>query len=365
MAFQLKDLTPVAQSGTDSPDLWGYTTTDALATVVASGYFDNANRQLTKGDAIFVHTSTGGSAESHLLSVATISSQVVTTSSGVNIGSPGGGVHGNFTFTGDVISSTGAIELTPTSGGVVINDNSTSTTPLLKLNQVGSGDASIEFVAGTSWIMGPDNSDSDNWKLAVGNDLSSGAIMVMEPGGNTGFGLTNPARTMDIGVSIHADGIGLNQSTADAGTYITYLDSDGSQVNLSSFSSAFSDGTFANTFTMFIRDTKDFQIFTSVDGSAGSKKFELLNNGRLGLGLASAPTAQLDVDQSDGTAAIPVMKLDQGDASEPFIDYIGTSAADANNSISTLTTSGSTTHHIQIDINGVKAWIAVSTTNPT
>jgi len=73
----------------------------------------------------------------------------------------------------------------------------------------------------------------------------------------------------------------------------------------------------------------------------------------------------LAVDQANATGAIPVVSFDQGDASEPFVDFIGTSAADAANSISTLTTSGSTTHHIQVDINGVKAWIAASTTDPT
>ena len=43
----------------------------------------------------------------------------------------------------------------------------------------------------------------------------------------------------------------------------------------------------------------------------------------------------------------------------------GTATADANSSISTLNTSGATTDHIQIDLNGTKAWIAVSTNSPS
>ena len=49
----------------------------------------------------------------------------------------------------------------------------------------------------------------------------------------------------------------------------------------------------------------------------------------------------------------------------PFFDFVATADADTTSAISTLTTSGGTTHHIQVDINGVKAWIAVSTTNPS
>jgi len=84
----------------------------------------------------------------------------------------------------------------------------------------------------------------------------------------------------------------------------------------------------------------------------------------VGIGTVS-PTSKLHIDQSSLTAAIPVLKLDQGDVSEPFIDYIGTATADALSSISTLNTSGATTDHIQIDLNGTKAWIAVSTNDPT
>lgn len=63
-------------------------------------------------------------------------------------------------------------------------------------------------------------------------------------------------------------------------------------------------------------------------------------------------------------AANQVVILDQNAASS-FIDYQGIAAANATDPISTLTTSGATTHHVQIEINGVKAWIAVSTTNPS
>jgi len=49
----------------------------------------------------------------------------------------------------------------------------------------------------------------------------------------------------------------------------------------------------------------------------------------------------------------------------PFFNFVATANADAVSAISTLNTSGATTDHIQIDLNGTKAWIAVSTNNPS
>lgn len=76
---------------------------------------------------------------------------------------------------------------------------------------------------------------------------------------------------------------------------------------------------------------------------------------------AGSGTTALRVSQSSVNQA---MILDQNAASS-FIDYQGTAAANSTDPISTLTTSGATTHHIQVEINGAKAWIAVSTNVPS
>jgi hypothetical protein len=86
--------------------------------------------------------------------------------------------------------------------------------------------------------------------------------------------------------------------------------------------------------------------------------------GNLGI-TEQVPAAKLHVHNRVTTSAEPVLALEQDDVSEPFIDFIGTATGDANSSISTLNTSGATTDHIQIDLNGAKAWIAVSTNPPT
>lgn len=50
---------------------------------------------------------------------------------------------------------------------------------------------------------------------------------------------------------------------------------------------------------------------------------------------------------------------------QPFINFKATADADTTSAISTNTTSGATTHHVQVEINGTKAWIAVSTNAPS
>ena len=74
----------------------------------------------------------------------------------------------------------------------------------------------------------------------------------------------------------------------------------------------------------------------------------------------TAPTAPLHIDQASASGAAPVLRLDQGDADETFIDFIGTSAADGSKSISSDTTTDSAKFGaIRIEINGVHKWIRI------
>ena len=70
----------------------------------------------------------------------------------------------------------------------------------------------------------------------------------------------------------------------------------------------------------------------------------------------------LSVKQDSSAEAV---KLAKGTTDGGFVNFTATADADAVSAISTLTTSGAVTHHIQIEINGTKAWIPVSTTAPT
>ncbi len=105
--------------------------------------------------------------------------------------------------------------------------------------------------------------------------------------------------------------------------------------------------------------------------------------------LATTPTilpSRVDTDTGIGSAALDQLSLiaggvegiriteaggitsvdiNQGTNDSPFFDLQATADGDATSAISTLTTSGGTTHHIQIEINGTTAWIAASTTDPS
>lgn len=66
------------------------------------------------------------------------------------------------------------------------------------------------------------------------------------------------------------------------------------------------------------------------------------------------------IDQSSSSGAETVLKLDQADIDDTFIDFIGTSAVDGSRSISSDTTEDSAKFGaIKIEINGVTKWIRI------
>lgn len=105
-----------------------------------------------------------------------------------------------------------------------------------------------------------------------------------------------------------------------------------------------------------ITDAGEFKIFDQTDNAI---RIQVDTDGNIGIEIDS-PTAKLHVDQSDSSGAMPVLRLDQGDIDDSFIDYIGTSAADGTRSISSDTTEDSTKFGaIRIEINGVTKWIRI------
>jgi hypothetical protein len=60
---------------------------------------------------------------------------------------------------------------------------------------------------------------------------------------------------------------------------------------------------------------------------------------------------------TDSDQAKEAFQIDQNDADQAFIDYEGTSAANANNNISTWTTGNSVQGHVRVEINGVVRWM--------
>lgn len=93
---------------------------------------------------------------------------------------------------------------------------------------------------------------------------------------------------------------------------------------------------------------------TATGGTTRTEKARINHDGNFGVG-DNAPSGKLHVDQSSTTAAIPVLKLDQADISEGFIDYIGTSAASAAGPISSWTVA-TIAGYVRCEINGAAFW---------
>jgi hypothetical protein len=87
--------------------------------------------------------------------------------------------------------------------------------------------------------------------------------------------------------------------------------------------------------------------------------------------IATAGNVQIDdgqalITQNSLTGAVPVAVLEQKDLDYSFLDFKGTIGGTASSNINTLTTSGSTTHHIKLSLNDTTdVWVAVSSTNPS
>lgn len=69
-------------------------------------------------------------------------------------------------------------------------------------------------------------------------------------------------------------------------------------------------------------------VICTDDGGSRTEKFRLTGDGRLAIGAgAASPVAQIDVIQNGSSTTIPVLRLEQANDSEDFIEYNGKSVA--------------------------------------
>jgi hypothetical protein len=87
MAFSRDGWNPIggqSKKGT-APQLFTYTTTDAVTVVDGDGYFNSVSQDVAVGDVIFSVTSTGGTLASSIHTVASNSGGVVDVTNGTSI----------------------------------------------------------------------------------------------------------------------------------------------------------------------------------------------------------------------------------------------------------------------------------------
>mgnify|MGYP003961801181 CR=1 FL=1 len=78
MAFDKSKWSRMTTSANSAiPTMWGYSTTDATATVDSSGYFNGVSGDVQVGDIIMANTSTGGTLAAGFYLVSSNASGVV------------------------------------------------------------------------------------------------------------------------------------------------------------------------------------------------------------------------------------------------------------------------------------------------
>lgn len=156
------------------------------------------------------------------------------------------------------------------------------------------------------------------------------------------------------------------------GRYGIYLSSTASSINFYTGTNA--SGTITGS-TILLEDANKIGIVRSTNaqtfnvyntytsGSVYERGFMRWASNVLEIG-----TEHVGASARDMALKVPsgqIVQIDKTTEDNGFINFQATADADATSAISTLTTSGAVTHHIQIQINGVTAWIPCSTTDPS
>lgn len=212
-----------------------------------------------------------------------------------------------------------------TSGNIITCNSAPSlTTGSMLFLSSNSSDTGTRYLAN---IINDDTAATGATVLRLQQDAAATAMSIAQSGAGTALDITSGAISQNI--------IQISALSVTSGNIFSCVDADsllgGSMLKLTSDS--------ANTTARYLVDvTNDNTLATS------TRVIRLVQD-----------------------AAETIMVLDHNSTSAgcSFIDFQATAAANAVNPISTLTTSGATTHHIQGEVNGTKGWFAFSTNDPS
>ena len=225
------------------------------------------------------------------------------------------------------------------------------------------------------------NSDANRFDIRMKGTAVTDAKLTVLGSGKVGIGTTAPIRNLVIAASdsypsvsidlysdtpaqeqylvfqkSHSSTIGTLVETIDTdrlGTITWYGVDNGNNSDAGAEIVAVQNGA-AGT-----RVPTDIIMATYSPSAKNTNQFVLHHDGGIAVGLA-APTAKLHIDQTSASGAMPVLKLDQGDVDDSFIDFVGTSAVDGTRSISSSTGElGACFGKFRVEINGVTKWVRI------
>ena len=220
-------------------------------------------------------------------------------------------------------------------------------------NEAGGTDAIIvaaSIFAEADNTFAADNNETD-LVFALGASEAAVEVARFTHEGFLGIGTSTPGFLLEV------------ESATTPKIVVTFTD------NTSFGQFAFNEG--ANTLahflipgTVFSAGSRRSNLEVSADSDitlrpANVQAWEINEAGQMTVGPARAsPATMAYIDQSSTTGAQPVMILDQADIDDSFINFVGTSAADASRSVSSATTEvDAPAGYVKIEVNGTDRFL--------
>ncbi len=267
---------------------------------------------------------------------------------------------------------------------------------IIKLTGSLSGATSMQCEAVENWYIVDDATTRNGYALTfkpaggAATTLVSGAKHLLYTDGSTMFDVLDDCGditangTLDVAGNVSLDGgtFTYNEAGADldarfegnTATHLIFADAGNDRVGINQSSPSttldvvgaatisgavdLDGGSF--TWNQSSANDLDFRCETAtlddaffIDGSADKVAF----------GCQDPSDAMVEINQSNSTAAIACLSLDQDDTDQEFIYFEGTTAADQSSSLTTDTSVGDLTGHIRVNINGTDFWVPYYATN--
>jgi len=182
-------------------------------------------------------------------------------------------------------------------------------------------------------------------------NLNGGAFVFNEASADVDFRIESNGNANAIFVDGGNDRVGIMNASPSVPLDVTGAAKISGAVDLDGGAFTWNDSS-ANDLD-FRCETATLDDAFFIDGSADKVAF----------GCQDPSDAMVEINQSNSTAAIACLSLDQDDTDQEFIYFEGTTAADQSSSLTTDTSVGSLTGHIRVNINGTDFWVPYYATN--